>query len=55
MKLAYTIKERVLKSPYHLAIHLWNQLDDSIQICDYIYKFKRKVKLLDLHGMVSRM
>ena len=32
MKLAYSNKERVLKSRYYLAVNLWNQLDETVQL-----------------------
>ena len=41
----------MLKASYYIAVHLWIQLAGSIQTCDCKYKFKRKVKLLDLDGI----
>ena len=51
MKLMYTVKERVLRSPYYIAVNLWNQIDEDIQSIDDIEKFKRHVKALDLDNL----
>ena len=31
MKILYTNKDRVIKSPYYLVVNLWNQLERDIQ------------------------
>ena len=48
MKLPYSNKDRVLKSPYHTAINLWNQLDEETQSIETGEEFKRKLKLIKL-------
>ena len=46
MKLLYSNKDRVLKSPYHMAINLWNQLVEETQYIETGKEFKRKLKLI---------
>ena len=54
MKLAYSNKERVLKSPYYLAVNLWNQLDETVQLSHDKEEFKKKLKGLDMDGLWVR-
>ena len=41
MKLPHSLKERVLRSPYYLAVDVWNQPNENVQ--------KLKLKLMDLN------
>ena len=51
MKIAFTDKERVCKSPYYLCNNLLNKLDSSIQRSKNIYEFKDQLKRVDLTEM----
>ena len=48
MKVAFTRKERVLKSPYYLCNKLWDQLDHTVQNANTCYEFATAVRKLDL-------
>ena len=39
IKLAFSNKGRVLKSPYYLAVHLWNQLEVDVQMFVLYYHY----------------
>ena len=47
LKLEFTIKQRVLKSPYYLLVKLWNQLDVEGQMAENYFKFSKMCKHLD--------
>ena len=51
MKLAIINKERVLKSPYYLAVHLRNQLETDVNrgICKK--EFRQKLYFMDLNDL----
>ena len=48
MKLTFTKKDRVLKSPYYLCKKLWDQLDYNLQSLTTIHEFTSAVRKLDL-------
>ena len=48
MKLKFTKKERVLKSPYYICNKLWDQLDYNVQRLNTFEEFALAVKRLDL-------
>ena len=48
MKLAFTDKERVLRSPYYMCNRLWDKLDSTIQLSKDIFEFKSNLKKIDL-------
>ena len=48
MKLPFTDKERVLRSPYYLCNRLWDKLDSTVQLSHSIFEFKSSLKKLDL-------
>ena len=48
MKLAFTDKERVLRSPFYKCNTLWDRLDSDIQLAENVYEFKRKLKGIDV-------
>ena len=48
MKLAFTDKDRVYKSPYYLCNQLWNKLDSKIQLSTSLIEFRESLKKIDL-------
>ena len=48
MKIAFTDKERVLRSPFYKCNRLWDKLSSDIQLSDNIFEFKTKLKKIDL-------
>ena len=48
MKIEFTDKERVRRSPYYKCIQLWNGLDSQVQTSVNIYEFVNKIRSLDL-------
>ena len=49
MKLLHSLKERVLRSPYYLAVDVWNQLDENVQKTDCVWKYKKQLKSMDFN------
>ena len=47
MKIAFTKKERVLKSPYYLCNKLWDQLDHTVQNLSSCFEFTTVMKKMD--------
>ena len=48
MKIAFTDKERVLRSPYYKCNRLMDQLSTDIQTTENIFEFKAKLKKIDM-------
>ena len=48
MKIAFTDKDRVSRSPYYLCDNLWNKLDSNVQRAKNIYEFNDYLKKVDL-------
>ena len=49
MKIAFTDKERVLRSPYYMCNRLWDKLNsDEIQLSKAIWEFKSNSKRINL-------
>ena len=48
MKLAYSDKDQVLKSPYYMVISLWNQLDEETRSTETREEIKMKLKRIDI-------
>ena len=48
MKIEFTDKERVRRSPYYLCNHLWDRLDSSIQTSNNICEFANRLRVIDL-------
>ena len=48
MKVDFTDRERVLRSPYYVSNRLWDKLDSEIQHSETIVEFKNKLRRLDL-------
>ena len=51
MKIDFTDKERVLRSPYYRCNMLWDKLDSDIQLSENIFEFKRKLSKIDITGL----
>ena len=51
MKIAFTDKERVLRSPYYLCNRLWDKLNREIQLSKSIWEFKSNSKRIDLSSL----
>ena len=53
MKLAFSNKGRVVKSPYYLEVHLWNQLETDVHTGTCICKkdFRQKLYFIDLNNL----
>ena len=51
MKLAFSNKGRVLKSPYYLAVHLWNQLEVDVQMSICKKDFRQKLYFIDFNNL----
>ena len=49
MILPHSLKESVFRSPYYLALDVWNQLDENVQKMDFVWKYKKQLKLMDLN------
>ena len=54
MKLPYSNKDRVLKSPYYISVNLWNQLDSDVQNIVSKGEFKKRIRALDLDELKIR-
>ena len=48
MKIDFTDRERVLRSPYYVCNRLWDKLDNEIQHSENVVEFKNKLRKLDL-------
>ena len=48
MKIGFTKKERVLRSPYYVCNKLWDQLDYTVQNVNNYYEFTTAVKKFNL-------
>ena len=48
MKIEFTDKERVRRSPYHLCSQLWDKIDSSTQTSKNIVEFSRKLRAIDV-------
>ena len=51
MKIAFTNKERVLRSPYYVCNRLWDKLDSDIQASKTVVDFKNNLKKINLKEM----
>ena len=48
MKVGFTDRERVLRSPYYVCNRIWDKLDSDIQNSATMIEFKSKLKKVDL-------
>ena len=48
MKVAFTDKERVLRSPYYKCNRLWDNLDIETQFSADIFEFKANLRKVDM-------
>ena len=51
MKLPFSDKSIVLKSPYYRGVFLWNQLDYKLQHIDGEYLFGKAIRRVDTERM----
>ena len=51
MKLAFTDKERVRRSPYYMCSRLWDKLDSTVQLSNNVVEFKNHLKRVNLSEM----
>ena len=52
IKLQYSNKGEVLRSPYYLMVNVWNQLDVKLLTIVNIVDFKKEIKLHNLKNLV---
>ena len=50
MKVPFTDKERVLRSPYYVCCRLWDTLNSAVQMSNNMFEFKNALKKVDLKG-----
>ena len=48
MKIVFTNKERVLRSPFYLCNKLWNKLESKVQLAKNVVEFKNFLNKMDL-------
>ena len=48
MKIAFTDKERVKKSPYYLCNQLWERLESNIQLSSTLVEFKNNLRCVNV-------
>ena len=51
MKIAFTNKERVRRSPFYLCNALWDKLDSKVQVAKNVIEFKSILSKMDLTGL----
>ena len=51
MKVSFTDKSRVCRSPYYLCNQLWDKLDSEIQLSKTVYEFKDNLNMIVLSEM----
>ena len=51
MKVDFTDKEKVCRSPYYLCNQVWDKLDSSVQCSKNIFEFTKKISQLKLSDM----
>ena len=51
MKVAFTDKERVLRSPYYKCNRLWEKLESDTQRSIDIFEFKAKLRKIDMEEL----
>ena len=48
MSFTNKVRNSMIRSPCYIAVNLWNQIDDDIQMIDCNYMFKMKLNVLNL-------
>ena len=48
MKIDFTDKERVRRSPYYLCNQYWEKIDSAIQTANNIFDFSKQLRKIDL-------
>ena len=51
MKVDFTDKERVRRSPYYVCNQLWDKLESSVQRSNNVFEFTKKIQQLKLSEM----
>ena len=51
LKIAFSNKDRVKKSPFYLCNNIWKKLSIEMQHCDNIYEFKKHLRKSNLSDM----
>ena len=51
MKIAFTDKERVMRSPYYVCNQLWDKLDVITQSSKNMYEFSNRLRAMDLSAL----
>ena len=51
MKIEFTDKERVRRSPYYTCNQLWDKLDSEIQASKNIVEFAKRLQAIDLSNL----
>ena len=51
MKVDFTDKERVHRSPYYVCNQLWDKLESSVQRSNSVFEFTKKIQQLKLSEM----
>ena len=52
MKVEFTDKQRVYRSPYYLCTQLWDKLEESIQLSNSIFKDRQQSSRRESRFMV---
>ena len=53
MKIDFTDKERVRRSPYYLGNQLWDKLDSSVQTSANIFEFTKKTGQYEIIRIIN--
>ena len=51
MKVPFTEKERVRRSPFYVGSRLWDKLESSVQNANSLLEFKNFLKQIDINGL----
>ena len=49
MKIDFTDKERVMRSPYYVGNRLWDKLDSTTQTSKNIFEFANRLRAMDIN------
>ena len=51
IKMVFTDKERVKRSPYYLCNQLWDKLDSDVQQSNTLVEFSTKLRSIDVQQL----
>ena len=51
MKIDFTTKERVMRSPYYICNQVWDKLDSLIQSASSIIDFSKRLRYIDISAL----